>query len=78
VALTRKPRPSHRTVVDAWQRLAGQLAVAADFATQGAKAARSRDAKALSASIDHLRLVVFDAARFHTKNHEHLDKEPQS
>jgi hypothetical protein len=78
VAVTRKPQARHRTVADAWQRLAGQLAVAADFATQGANAARRRDAQALSASVDHLRLVVFDAARFHTENHEHLDKEPQS
>lgn len=78
MSITRKPRPSHRTIVDPWQRLAGQLAVAADFATQGANAARRRDAKALSASIDHLRLVVFDAARFHTTAHEILDKEPQS
>jgi hypothetical protein len=78
VAFTRKFPARHRTVAGAWQRLAGELAVAADFATQGANAARRRDAKALSASIDHLRLVVFDAARFHTANHEHLDKEPQS
>lgn len=73
-----KQRAAHRTLSDVWQRLAGQLAVAADIATQGAKAARIRDAHALDALVDHLRLVVFDTARLHNTNREHLSKEIKS
>jgi hypothetical protein len=73
-----KRRAAHRTTSDVWMRLAGQLAVAADLASQAANAARRHDAHALAAFVDHLRLVAFDAARLHNTNREYLDKEIKS
>jgi hypothetical protein len=73
-----KSRGPHRTVSDTWQRLAGELAVVADMAAQGAAAARRHDAKALSAITDHLRLAMLGAISLHNKSRESLEKEPRS
>jgi hypothetical protein len=78
MSFAKKQRAAHRTTSDVWMRLAGQLAVAADFAIQAANAARIHDAHALDALVDHLRLVVFDTARLHSTNREHLNKEIKS
>jgi hypothetical protein len=48
-----RSRGPHRTVSDIWPRLAGEFALIADLASQGAAAARHRDARALAATTDH-------------------------
>ena len=71
-----KRRLAHRTVVsDGWQRLAGLLACVADIATQGAKAARSHDGRALALLIDRLRVAILDAIKLHSTSREYLDEE---
>jgi hypothetical protein len=60
-----RTRAQHRVVSDVWECLAGQLAVAADLASQGAAAARRQDASALDAFVDRLRVAILDAIRLH-------------
>jgi hypothetical protein len=65
VALAPRKRPVHRTAHTVWQRLAGEQAVIAYLATQGAAEARRRDAKALNATFDRLRVAILDAIKLH-------------
>jgi hypothetical protein len=78
VALAPKKRAPHRTVSMAWQRLAGEQAVIAYLATQGAAEARRHDATALNATFDRLRVAMLDAIKLHNTSREYLDKEIKS
>jgi hypothetical protein len=78
LALAKKPRADRRTISTAWLRLAGEQAVIADIATQGAAAVRRHDAKALDATFDRLRVAILDATKLHNTNREYLDEEVQS
>jgi hypothetical protein len=76
--LALKKRAPHRTVADVWMRLAGELAVVADSATQGANAARRHDGPALASLIDRLRVAILDAIKLHSTKHKDLDEEVKS
>jgi hypothetical protein len=78
VALAKKPRADRRTVSTVWLRLAGEQAVIAYLATQGAAEARRHDATALNATFDRLRVAMLDAIKLHNTNREYLDKEIKS
>ena len=55
-----------------WQRQAGNLAVLGDLAAQGARAARSHDARALDALLDRIRVTILDAIALSDTNDEFL------
>ena len=59
-------------------RLAGEQAVIADIALQGAAAARRHDAMALDATFDRLRVAMLDAIKLHNTNREYLGEEVKS
>jgi hypothetical protein len=74
----RNSSASHRTVPDVWSRIAGEMAVIADLATQAAGASRRHDAKALDALADNLRIAIMGAIGLHSKHRNTLDKEIRS
>jgi hypothetical protein len=71
-------RQSPTTMLTVWDRLAGEMAVISDLASQGAAAARRHDAKALDAIADHLRMATMGAISLHNTTREYLDKEIKS
>jgi hypothetical protein len=63
-----KSRAPRRTVSDVWQGLAGNLEVIADLSRQGARAARSHDARALANLMIRLKDAICAAIRLHNTN----------